>query len=128
MICIFRYAHHCQAPSVKRRRMVLRPDVRDGVRTSDALIATKKGLFQIHEAVNDNVFRCWPLLTDEFKVPEALKVNLPWHLVGLWKFKSRDMDNNVLVHRDEVQGKLMISGSVINEWPIECLFNSKADQ
>ena len=101
----------------------------------DCQVATARGLFHIVEATHDggsndgpkykrcSTFKAHHIRTEPFS-PRGLPP-LPWASVGVSRFKTVDRSSVVMLHRDEIVGKVMNCNGVLTEWRKSWLMSKK---
>ena len=125
--------------------LVLRPDLGSSTRVSDAWVTTWGGdVFYIVESCPDqdeddggrmrdngrrrSNFFAHPVVTQQFSL-HCLEENieLPWGMVGVWRFNGVDRSKRVALQRKDIRGKVMKCNDVLSEWLVDW-FMSKTDQ
>ena len=107
------------------RKFRIAPASARNTKVADNLVITREGIFQVNEELHEDVYSCNRLVLGRFRA-DAVDSPLPWHLVGVHRFRGVSAETSV-VNRNEVMGKAMLCGKNVLEWRPEWLM-SKKDQ
>ncbi len=117
-----RFAHKCGG--IKRLRIA---PLGKSTKVGDHLVSLKNGQ-KIHvtklEDEHGN-FTGHPVRLTRVRPTQGLP-ELPWHLIGVFKYQGIDMNTTCMFTRADVVGKMMCSGNIISEW-LPDWFMSKRD-
>ncbi len=114
-----RFAHFCG-----RKSFHLAPPPKNNKKVSDDLFWTAgNNFYSVSEVLEDHVM-AHPVNKSTIRT-DYMPVQLPWSLVGVFKYGGIDEDSLVRISKADIQGKVLNCANMLTTWRNEWLMSKE---